>query len=119
MFRADGFGCPPLYPLLSFTIMENSTLSSAHTPGPWVIAKDDNRFIQTVGRLDIAEVCNPHRPQTEANARLIALAPEMLDELERVYEMRHVFEIAYAVRTQVGQEEWDRLKAVIDKAKGH
>ena len=60
----------------------------AHTPGPWSADLDCEHPV-------ITSLCAPHNPQvavvcdgdpreaTEANARLIAAAPEMLEALER------------------------------------
>jgi hypothetical protein len=55
---------------------------NAHTPGPWRIDRrgSHNPLIETDG-LTVAEVlddCHPDAEQQEANARLIAAAPELL-----------------------------------------
>ena len=64
---------------------------SAHTPGPWVtddVYKDDIAryvmsdlvpFPHTIARLELGQ----DRAEQEANARLIAAAPELLEALER------------------------------------
>ena len=70
---------------------------SAHTPGPWKVV-DGGRFgfdvfITTESRINShhGEICSmeieftgPHGVEQRANARLIALAPEMLAALEEI-----------------------------------
>lgn len=67
--------------------MSNS--KTKHTPGPWVIGQS--------GDLDTPIFCNGKdainvfagetgQLQAEANARLIAAAPEMLEALERIID---------------------------------
>lgn len=56
---------------------------NAHTPGPWRIESrgSHNPLIETDG-LTVAEVlddCHPDTEQQEANARLIAAAPDLLE----------------------------------------
>lgn len=64
--------------------MKTST-SRMHTPGPWSVeTKGSKHFIDgddglTVGYIDRAGVRD--RATIEANARLIAIAPELLDAL--------------------------------------
>ena len=56
---------------------------TTHTPGPWRIgrgAQADPFAIEAEART-VAHVKHAGRDQTEANARLIAAAPEMLDAL--------------------------------------
>ena len=54
-----------------------------HTPGPWgVVFKAGAWLVRSNGRA-IAQLV-AHDPQDEANARLIAAAPEMLTLLNRV-----------------------------------
>ncbi len=61
----------------------------AHTPGPWSI-KDGARTFYIHGSEDkyiIAEAeMNYADPQRESNARLIAVAPELLAELKAASE---------------------------------
>ena len=60
---------------------------SAHTPAPWTV---DNRAIYgTRGliRPFVASVEDDHNDsETEANARLIASAPELLDALQDIVD---------------------------------
>lgn len=84
-----------------------------HTPGPWrsgawaaytdhavvVIDQHDEQVATTTDLLKPWEEC-------EANARLIAAAPDMLAMLKRIYEWDHL--------TPFGAE----LQALIAKAEG-
>lgn len=75
-----------LHSFLPFSPMENTPQSSAHTPGPWKLEeKFDGSYIvpekttpqerQDYGEVVIACLL---RPNKEANARLIAAAPDLL-----------------------------------------
>jgi hypothetical protein len=92
--------------------MEETVNKTKHTPGPWVIGQS--------GDLDTPIFCNGKdainvfagetgQLQAEANARLIAAAPEMLEEVRRFRE------IAY-------QQNWyasiTALDALLKKATG-
>lgn len=61
---------------------------SKHTPAPWLLADGDKKFVYALNDKGInaffAHVQDPHtsKEELEANARLIAAAPEMLDELK-------------------------------------
>jgi len=65
---------------------------SKHTPGPWVIqetnfAQQKNVYAQA-DKPPIATVYGS-TGENEANARLIAAAPEMLDALKKTSEFLH------------------------------
>ena len=93
--------------------------SPAHTPGPWdVEPKGSRHFVDgadglTVAYLDRAGV--RERSEIEANARLIAAAPELLEALEAVLpDLEH-----YVATHGPGPDK--RLaaaRAAIAKAKG-
>jgi hypothetical protein len=99
-----------------------SPLGSAvpsHTPGPWVIDRDqDGRCLingerQFVCTID-APVCESH----EANARLIAAAPDLLAALK---ELRKHFLIAWGYEPPIGsihRPVTDRAGDAIAKAEG-
>ena len=99
---------------------------SKHTPGPWKIGAPPPNGEQTIGTqqgLMVAVATTGAGVPTEANARLIATAPELLDELESaVLQMgmaaecvesgRHDEAILH-LRSHVRQK-----RAVIAKARG-
>lgn len=56
---------------------------SKHTPGPWDVNEGDFGIYQLETSDQIAEVFSHHPPaELEANARLIAAAPELLEALK-------------------------------------
>ncbi len=64
---------------------------SKHTPGPWMVAKDNPRKVvsHSIDGLDPLTGENlvggaSEGPYAAANARLIALAPEMKEALESI-----------------------------------
>ena len=87
-----------------------------HTPGPWNVDGDATvygpRFSiandkEQIGRFEVAD-CKGYKQEREANARLIASAPELLAALELVF-------------SNAGESpEWirARIAPVISKAKG-
>ena len=87
---------------------------SKHTPGPWSIWPDTNSRLQ-VGpstNYSVAEMCITPLDGQEANARLIAAAPDLLSALN-------------AMLTHMGmdEDEWnkptfDQARAAIAKANG-
>jgi hypothetical protein len=58
-------------------------MSSSFTPGPWEAGQYGNSFIVTAKErmYDVAVVRNIGNEDNEANARLIAAAPELLEAL--------------------------------------
>lgn len=57
-----------------------------HTPGPWVVTKTNgNNRVRVTSENGIVGVCTVHALLAkEANARLIAKAPEMYELLEQI-----------------------------------
>lgn len=101
-------------------------MSDKHTPGPWVVPAPDSYplFVQTswernekIGALTICQV-SPQAASTEANARLIAGAPELL-EAARLTVLH--FERSAASGNFQGDDEheaWTALSRAIEKAHG-
>lgn len=87
---------------------------AAHTPAPWNIYVADygRRFIETDFRALVA-TCE-RLPETEANARLIAAAPELLEALEAAAIRLEILERKYT-----GGTDWctSLARAAIAKAK--
>ena len=54
-----------------------------HTPGPWI---KDRNIIETESGEEIARISYERDGYAQANARLIASAPELLQALELIYD---------------------------------
>ncbi|HEX3941609.1 MAG TPA: hypothetical protein VHX11_09025 [Acidobacteriaceae bacterium] len=85
-----------------------------HTPGPWSRYNEErcsNIFLESHCHGSVCKIAN--NLHAEANARLIAAAPELLEALERL--------IARAGENLRGGMMWSEItqaKAAIRKAKG-
>ena len=95
-------------------------MGTKHTPGPWEVGPVDDTVVTHVGadgvRLVVAEIDGDYnQPETwpimEANARLIAAAPELL---EAAIELKDVCNRPSAARTRA--EAWRKLDKAIAKA---
>jgi hypothetical protein len=95
-------------------------MSTQHTKGPWVenrryIEKDDDLICEMFGE-DISE--------RDANARLIAAAPDLLDALKDAYALAVGHATTYQFQHELGelhpthQESLDKARAAIAKATG-
>jgi hypothetical protein len=86
---------------------------SKHTPGPWDIAKGKTYCAIRTDERVIADMRLVGLHHNEANARLIAAAPELLDALQAALE---------ALRGSAGFDEINnakkQVKAAIAKATG-
>lgn len=88
---------------------------AAHTPGPWEVAGNCVRTQYRMGDPDnngtmVADV-GVYLPEREANARLIAAAPELLDALTDLFD--------YVVANGILKERSSRLakaRAALAKA---
>jgi hypothetical protein len=103
---------------------------ASHTSGSWTADLTDNIYNEgePVWGVDgpdynICMVDGPNDAPNEANARLIAAAPEMLKALEAVESAGVLF--AWANEKGIGSLEWSRRCSVVDavtnsisKAKG-
>lgn len=73
---------------------------SKHTPGPWVVGPVDDCVVTHMGsdgvRYTVAEIDGDYNqpdtwPIMEANARLIAAAPDLLNECKKQVDwLRHI-----------------------------
>ena len=84
-----------------------------HTPGPWVASKRNQRTIVQQVLNDsyaVAEVHAVYGNEAEANARLIAAAPEMLEALEAIFINHEVKGMSETLN--------NKALAAIRKAKG-
>ena len=86
---------------------------SRHTPGPWYFLPDRNGRLQVGPSINytVAEMCVTPLEGQEANARLIATAPELLEALSDC--------VAHMHWTQpLGEVALKKAKAAIAKATG-
>lgn len=91
-----------------------------HVVGPWIVGSYDDGVVFGGDAYAIARVIEPiDRPhakaRADANARLIAAAPELLDMLERAVRR---LEIAHANGDSIMREWIVDARAIIAKAKG-
>lgn len=95
-------------------------MNTKHTAGPWSVR---NRLNQTPqvwnGTTGICRLDDRHDwlGETEANARLIALTPELLDSFE--WAMTHVENVfALAGRHDRERPALEKARAILAKAEG-
>ena len=87
-----------------------------HTKGPWTVAKlsgDKDIFIDTACGLSIGSLYSVEvgTEETQANARLISAAPEMLAALEDCLNF-------ITAKDDEAQDFKDEVRQLIKKAKG-
>lgn len=99
-------------------------MKAEHTPGPWSMCLERRGVSFLVRDTDGRLVCEmswhsssrqhyPLRDESEANARLIAAAPELLKELERQIEWTwNPFE------PKNQSDRYKRMKALFDRVTG-
>ena len=105
---------------------------SAHTPGPWkasrryadtIVIEGDGgyRHIVGVGADEITESGGEEMSaEQEANARLIAAAPELLAALERLTDVTQWLDVSFASEDEEAEAEeaLGVAQAAIAKARG-
>jgi len=119
--------------------MNNMDDAAQHTPGPWmaaarpssvaglpVVAQPSGRSIASVTFFHLGEAFANHDRESQANARLIAAAPDLLAALETVHD--YASDVARGDMICPGYsgdlramatEDLARIKAAIAKARGH
>lgn len=105
-----------------------ATLNAKHTGGEWVVSHGANRtpsIGSAVLHQPIAHVCaigelNPFCQEAEANARLIAAAPELLQMLEMasLYLSKAVADNELQGCAVPVENALKAINATIDKARG-
>ena len=91
-----------------------------HTPGPWKQSLPDECWIIAADGTDIAETIGDYDdenvwPVMEANARLIAAAPDLLEALKRIMPYANTGASVQDVYTSE-QPEFIAARAAIAKA---
>ncbi|MNO35951.1 hypothetical protein D3C76_260090 [compost metagenome] len=87
---------------------------SKHTPGPWKVLREHDWHTGT--KFGIVGVVPSNHTITEANASLIAAAPDLLEALEWAMDR-----VGYHQRTGTNGsycDQVDKARAAIAKAKG-
>ena len=91
---------------------------TAHTPGPWRAEPRDSGGLSIMAKSDVVAQTNrygPTLPCVEANARLIAAAPDLLAALK---ECEAYFRPMAEDGQYLAQQRIDRIRAAIAKAEG-
>ena len=57
---------------------------TAHTPGSWIVGEESVQVLTADGRTSVVWEMGGSGRQREANARLIAAAPDLLAALKRI-----------------------------------
>ncbi|KKL59703.1 hypothetical protein LCGC14_2212630 [marine sediment metagenome] len=82
-----------------------------HTPGPWTISLSRAGLTISLGQWDIAHILGQGR-KADANARLIASAPALLEALEGLLDSgRGSDEIAHALDIPI-ERIWQARAAI-------
>jgi hypothetical protein len=94
-------------------------MAAKHTPGPWSVQGDDrpgmqwNRHIHSSPNVAVCFMAHSDgkdNARDEANASLIAAAPELLEALQEV--------VAFCERNGLQSDAYDTARAAIAKATG-
>ena len=105
-------------------------MTQQHTPGPWRIGDAGNtifgpKMVDGSLAVMVASISRPGRDldAKHANARLIAAAPELLAELQRLYEAaRTMADPEHCLHATREYLPWcalaDKARAAIAKAEG-
>lgn len=104
----------------------NQKVSSAsHTPGPWIYDDDGMIYaeVESLGKFFSVKVCDPHADkldidEREANARLIAAAPELLAALRVAREYMDAHEDASGYESDKRTRDLAAIDAAISRAEG-
>lgn len=104
-------------------------MTAAHTPGPWKVTHDDyaghydvSTFDPQMGSEAIAQVfyvANAPGGRGEADARLIAAAPELLEALEKMLSLLNA--VCALSDDNYARDDWQDVlnaNAAIAKARG-
>jgi len=60
---------------------------SEHTPGPWVGFSDQGKCIAIMPAMREGDICTFQQPPSDADARLMILAPALVKALEQIVEL--------------------------------
>ena len=91
---------------------------SKHTPSPWSFALDSEEGLYrlTAGKELIAKAVGQNQETDEANARLIAAAPELFELLGAVLNNRRLLNDEHF--SGVSERLFSKIKDALKKAEG-
>lgn len=101
--------------------MSDSKVIGKHTPGPWVV--DESRHEGSINRLEpfrhigmvsLFQYDSGSRAENEANARLIAESPRLLEALEEAFDMLG----SRLIKDTFGYDWHEKAAAAIARARG-
>lgn len=91
---------------------ERENMTQTHTPGPWFESAEDGDKICDSNGYPVAEIDTPRcESETNANARLIAAAPEMLAALKAL-----LFDCLHGNGAETWEQHKDAARAAISRA---
>jgi hypothetical protein len=103
-------------------------MSAKHTPGPWSLEPVEDRSIKHLCPVDgerMSLLTIVHQDETpfaavykDADARLIAAAPCLLDALQELTQIASVLEATCLGDSRAKENRMDRARAAIAKATG-
>lgn len=103
-------------------------MSYKHTPGPWEtcywlddefsVAQDSPAFTRVCVMSYVVKKGNAPNEEMDANARLIAAAPELLEALQSLIAVEPTASGCKAFELMVTGKDMDRARAAIAKATG-
>jgi hypothetical protein len=97
-------------------------METKHTPRPWFLshASGDTMPITAEGYTVAEALPFDNEGEQEANARLIAAAPELLDALEGVEEWMREYSLDYEIDHDSREQKLMlKISSAIAKAKGN
>ena len=103
-------------------------MENKHTPGPWIAAKPSSkvglpivsqsgRSIANVAYFNLGKQFANHDAESEANARLIAVAPELLEALGDIANARPLWGGGVRKPSKYELEIWEFVKELQDTAR--
>jgi hypothetical protein len=97
-------------------------MSAQHTPGPWVVvAGNQRRAVRVCAKSETISVATVHSlTDQDANARLIAAAPDMLAALREydAYMSRFYRDTDGGPMSEPNRASWKAARAAIARAEG-
>lgn len=87
-----------------------------HTPGPWSVYPPTKCVIGPEPERILVAEASHHRPEADANARLIAAAPDLLAACERLLALVERFDRWHP--SGDAQDEIERTKEILARVKG-